>query len=62
VTVTDSSGCVGTSDAFEVTLLSPPSPEINGPNSACLNSQATYVASPAGAGDSYVWSVNGAGG
>jgi hypothetical protein len=62
VTVTDSSGCVGTSEAFEVTLLTPPSPEINGPNSACLNSQASYTASPAGAGDSYVWSVNGAGG
>jgi hypothetical protein len=61
VTVTDSNGCTATSAPFTVTMLTPPSPTIDGPNSVCLNSTATYSVKPAGAGDTFLWSATGGG-
>jgi hypothetical protein len=62
VTVTDNNGCSNTSAEVTVTYNPLPTPAIAGPNSVCLNSTATYSVTGATAGNSYNWSVNGAGG
>jgi hypothetical protein len=59
VTVRDSVGCTGTSSPVAVSISDPPKPVIGGPNALCLNSTADYLAVPAVAGDTYLWSVTG---
>jgi hypothetical protein len=62
VTVTDSNGCSNTSAEVHVTFHPLPTPQIAGPSSVCLNSTVTYSVAGATAGNTYNWSVSGAGG
>lgn len=64
VSVVDSNGCRATSKPTSVTLNGMPTPVIAGPNSACINATSAFTAavSSGSPGDTYSWSVRGAGG
>lgn len=56
VTVVDTAGCSGTSDAIQLVVTERPPASIIGVNAVCLNAEATYT-TPTAAGATYRWTA-----
>gem|GEM_PF-995919 len=57
VVAVDSNGCTVTSDPIAVTFATPPTPEIVGPGSICVNSSSTYSVRGGSPANSYEWTI-----
>jgi len=57
VTVTDSNGCSGTSQAIHIEVTPKPNPVIAGPKSVCINSTSQFSVMPMN-GSTYQWIVS----
>ncbi len=57
VSVTDASGCAGTSQPMTIAIGTPPKPGIAGPAGACVNTDAQYAVADV-PGDAYAWTVS----